>query len=177
MEKQKTYIQQISYDGSSYTKGSVVDIETEFGCIASDFPLLIGEEMKEVVAREWAGEDGRDVYMPPTPPMQHYDSKATFTFKGTDYTLRANITKFIRYITGRNSLAVGGMLAIYNAYTQNGRKDVHVSKIGSDLYYNETYDDEKVASIDVTFVVEDPVTEIEPVEVEGKVTDLKFVVE
>lgn len=175
MEIQKTYIQQIYYDGSSYTKGSVVDIEEEFGCIATDFPLLTGEEMKEVVAREWAGEDGRDVYMPAHPAMQHYDVTATFTFKGTEATLRDNISKFIRFVTGRNSGATGAMLAIYNAYTKNGRKDVHVTKIAPDMYYSESYDDEKAASIDITFTVEDPATDVRPVLTEGKVTDLQFV--
>lgn len=175
MEKQKTYIQQTCYDGSSYTKGPVVDIEVEFGCIATDFPLLTGEEMKEVVAREWAGEDGRDVYMPAHPAMQHYDVTATFTFKGTDDTLRENISKFIQYVTGRNSGAVGGMLAIYNAYTRNGRKDVHVTKIDPDMYYSEKYDDEKAASIDITFMVEDPATDVVPVLTGDVVTDLQFV--
>lgn len=175
MEKHKTYIQQIYYDGSSYTKGSVVDIETEFGCVATDFPLLAGEEMKEVVAREWAGEDGRDVYMPAHPAMQHYDVTATFAFKGAEDMLRDNISRFLRFVTGRNIGATGGMLAIYNTYTKDGRKDVHVTKIDPDMYYCEEYDDEKSATIDITFMVEDPATDVKPVLTEGKVTDLQFV--
>lgn len=173
MEKQKTYIQQTYYDGSSYTKGPVVDIEAEFGCVATDFPLLVGEDMVEVVSREWAGEDGRDVYMPVHPAMKSYDATATFMFKGTEDTLRTNISQFIKYVTGHNKDAVGAMLFIYNVYTQNGRKDVHVTKINPDMYYNEGYDDEKSASIEITFTIEDPSTDVVPVLVNNVVTDLR----
>ena len=75
---------------------------------------------------------------------------------------------------GRNDGAIGGRLAVYDEYTKLGRKDIHLTEVSEDIYYDVDYDDEQCAKFKIKLTVEDPSTDVLPVEVSGKVTDLNF---
>ena len=160
----KTYIQQLSYDGSNYTKGSIVDLLTAYKIICQDFPFKKNPEPKDLPTRDWAGADGLDVYVPDKIPMKSYDIDVTFLYVGTEQTIRTDISNFLDFICGRikanNSDTVkSGRLAIYNEYVGMGRKDVVVSEIDNEFYMTDC-DPDAVARINVKFTVYDPTTEV-----------------
>lgn len=169
----KTYVQQLCYDGEKYVKGTVVDLFEKFR-IYCDVPFKLFPETKELVTREWPGEDGRDVYIPKKIPLASYDMDVECMYKGDDKKMRDNIESFLKYMYGRNDGAIGGRLAVYDEYTKLGRKDIHLTEVSEDIYYDVDYDDEQCAKFKIKLTVEDPSTDVLPVEVSGKVTDLNF---
>ena len=161
----KTYIQQLSYDGTDYTKGSIVDLLTAYKIICQDFPFKKNPKPKDLPTRDWAGEDGLDVYIPDQIPMKSYDIEVTFLYVGTVANIRTDISNFLDFICGRikgnNSDTVkSGRLAIYNEYVGMGRKDVVVSDIDNEIYHATDCDPDAVAKFKVKFMVYDPTTEV-----------------
>ena len=161
----KTYIQQLSYDGTDYTKGSVVDLLTAYKIICQDFPFKKNPKPKDLPTRDWAGEDGLDVYVPDKIPMKSYDIDVTFLYVGTEQSIRTDISNFLDFICGRikadNSDTVkSGRLAIYNEYVGMGRKDVVVNEIDNEIYYVTDCDPDAVAKFKVKFTVYDPTTDV-----------------
>ena len=162
MTPYRTYIQQLSYDGTCYTKGSVVDILDSFNIVAQEFPFKKFPKAKDLPTRDWAGDDGLDVYVPQFLPIKEYEIEVTFLYKGTDETIRGDLSDFINFLYGRNAGSVGSRLAIYNEYTGIGRKDVVVSEIGDEVFDVSDYDPDAVGGFKVKFNVFDPVTDVEP---------------
>ena len=167
MEIFKTYIQQLSYDGTTYTKGSVVDLFKVYKIVCQDFPFKKNPKPKDLPTRDWAGEDGLDVYVPDNIPMKSYDVDVTFLYVGTEQNIRTDISNFIDFIYGRikgkNSDNVkSGRLSIYNEYVGMGRKDVVVSEIDNELFYCTDADPDAVAKFKVKFTVYDPTTDVTP---------------
>lgn len=177
MAVSKTYIQQLSYNGLTYTKGRVADLLSEFGIACREFPFVKNPEPKDLPTQDWAGEDGLDIYIPQGAPIpvKHYDLEAEFLYKGTEVTMQHDINAFLDFLYGRNDGSVGARLAIYNEYTRTGRKDVVVAQVDTDAYYCEDWDPDAVAAFKIKFTVYDPVTEVVPVfGQDGSVTDLNF---
>lgn len=183
MEIFKTYIQQLSYDGTTYTKGSVVDLLKTYKIICQDFPFKKNPKPKDLPTRDWAGADGLDVYVPDDIPMKSYDIDVTFLYVGTKADIRTDISNFIDFLYGRikadNSDTVkSGRLAIYNEYVGMGRKDVVVSDIDNELLYCYDTDPDAVAKFKVKFTVYDPTTAVTPTtgvyDGETVVTQLNF---
>lgn len=173
-----TYVMQLSFDGTAYTKSSVVDLLETYNIICQDFPFAKNPKPKELPTRDWAGDDGLDVYVPTTLPVKHYDVDVEFLYVGTEANIRSDISSFIDYLYGRNSGAVGSRLAIYNEYTGIGRKDVVVSEVNNEIFYLTDSDPDAIAKFKVKFTVFDPVTDVTPVTgtYDGvtKVTDLNL---
>ena len=175
-----TYMQQLSFDGMEYTKGAVVDLLQTFKIVAQEFPFKRNPKAKDLPTRDWAGEDGLDAYIPTELPAKAYDIEVTFLYKGTEQTIRTDLTNFINYLYGRNTGAVGSRLAIYNNHTGIGRKDVAVSEIDDDTFYLTPDDPDAVAKFKVKFMVYDPTTEVTPTTTTNQttgvttVTDLTF---
>ncbi len=183
MEIFKTYIQQLSFDGITYSKGSVVDLLKSYNIICQDFPFKKNPKPKDLPTRDWAGEDGLDVYIPDKIPMKSYDMDVTFLYVGDEEHIRTDISDFIDFICGRikggNSDTVkSGRLAIYNEYVGMGRKDVVVSDIDNEIFYCTDADPDAVAQFKVKFTVYDPTTDITPVfgtyDGENRCTQLNF---
>ena len=178
MQVYNTYIQQLNFDGITYNKGVVKDLSDAFNIVSEDFPFKKNPQPKDIPTRDWAGEDGLDVYVPKHLPVKSYDIEVTFLYKGTEDTIREDLTNFIDFLYGRNANAVGSRLAIYNEHTKIGRKDVVVAEIDDELFYLTQYDPDAMARFKVKFTVYDPTTEVEPVyqNVGGKttVTNLNF---
>lgn len=180
MEEIRTYIQQIKFNGLSYTKGSVVDLLSAFNIVAQEFPFMEYPKTKELPERDWAGEHGKDVYVPDgTLPMDAYEIEVTFLYKGTVEDMRDDISNFIKYITGAakgksTDTVQSGRLSIYHERTGVGRKDVVVKEINNEFFYLTEYDDDGVATLKVKFKVYDPVTDVSPVRNEQTVSNLNF---
>lgn len=157
-----TYVQQLSYDGLQYTKGSVVDLLSDYHIVAQEFPFAKNPKTKDLPTRDWAGDDGLDVYVPKEMPVKHYDIEVAFLYTGTEETIRGDISAFIDFLYGRNDGAVGSRLAIYNEHTGIGRKDVVVSEVDNEIFYLTDEDPDAVAKFKVKFTVYDPTTEVTP---------------
>ena len=161
----KTYIQQLSYNGTDYTKGSVVDLLAAYKIICQDFPFKKNPKPKDLPTRDWAGEDGLDVYVPDKIPMKSYDIDVTFLYVGTEQSIRTDISNFLDFICGRvkgdvSDEVKSGRLAIYNEYVGMGRKDVVVNEIDNEIYYVTDCDPDAVAKFKVKFTVYDPTTDV-----------------
>ena len=179
MTIKKVYIQQLNFNGTSYTKGPVVDLLSAFKIAVKEFPFKLYPEAKDLATRDWAGEDGRDVYVPAKIPIKNYDIEVEFLYKGTESSMSQDVSNFINFIYGRNANANGGRLAIYDEYTKIGRKDIHALSVDNDVYVYGDNDPDAVASFKVKFSVEDPTTDVAPVFATGAgglsiVSDLNF---
>lgn len=162
MVSYNTYVQQISFDGLEYTKGSVVDLLSEFNIVCQEFPFKKNPKPKDLPTRDWAGEDGLDVYIPKQLPVKHYDIEVNFLYKGTEATMRTDLNNFLDFLYGRNDGAVGSRLAIYNEYTGIGRKDIVVAEVENEIYYLTDSDVDAVAKFKIKFTVYDPTTDVTP---------------
>ena len=175
----KTYIQQLHFNGITYTQGSVVELLNKFKVVAMDFPFKKNPKPKDLPTRDWAGSDGLDVYVPDQIPMNSYDIDVTFLYVGTDGTIRTDLINFIDFLYGRskadsNDTVQSGRLAVYNEYTGIGRKDVVVSEIDNEVFDADASDPDAVAKFKVKFTVYDPTTDVSVIESQGTVTGLNF---
>lgn len=172
----KTFIQQTKYDGSSYTKGSVVDILDTYniGCI--DFPFNMAPKTQKLPEREWPGEDGKDIFIRDGGlPLEDYDIDVEFCYKGTVDKIGTDISSFLDYIRGRNAGAVGGRLVIYDEHAGFGRKDVVVDEVDPQMYSADASDPDALFDFKVKFHVYDPSTGVTPTRNStGKVTGFNF---
>lgn len=174
----KTYIQQIRFNGTTYTKGSIVDLLSRYNIVCQEFPFKKNPKPKDLPSRDWAGEDGLDVYVPAGAlPMKAYDIEVTFLYVGTEQTIRTDITDFLDFLCGRikgdsRDSVQSGRLAIYDEHVGFGRKDVVVSEIDNELFYCSEYDKDTVAKFKVKFSVNDPVTDVTIQKTSGNVTNL-----
>ena len=162
-----TYIQQISYNGLAYDKGTVVDLLKTFNIICKDFPFKKNPKPKDLPTRDWAGSDGLDVYVPPILPMKEYDIETSFLYVGTEKTIRTDLSNFIDFIYGRTKgkdtdSVQSGRLSVYNEYIGMGRKDVVVSEVENELFSCSDEDPDAIAKMKVVFTVYDPTTDVTP---------------
>ena len=157
-----TYIQQLDFNGTTYTKGGVVDLLETYKIICQEFPFNKNPKPKELPTRDWAGEDGVDVYVPTKIPVKHYDIEVEFLYVGTEDAIREDLTGFIDFLYGRQEGATGGRLAIYNEHTGIGRKDVVIAEVKNELFYLTESDDDAIAKFKVKFTVYDPTTDVTP---------------
>ena len=176
----KTYIQQIKFDGITYTKGSVVDILSTYKVMCQEYPFKRNTKPKALPSRDWAGEDGLDIYIPDGDlPMSAYDIEVTFLYVGTEATISNDLKNFLDFLCGRKKAqnannVKSGRLAIFNEYVNMGRKDVVVSEIDNEIYYCSDNDKDAVAKFKVKFTVNDPTTEVTKGVTGGVVTTLNF---
>lgn len=177
----KTYIQQLSYNGTSYSSGSVVDLYEKYHIVCQDFPFKKNPSPKDLPTRDWAGAHGLDVYIPDVIPMKEYEIEVTFLYVGTKANIRSDVSGFIDFIYGRvkgksTDTVKSGRLAIYDEYVAMGRKDVVVSEVNNELYWATDADPDAIAQFKVKFKVYDPVTEVTATVASGQtaVTNLSF---
>ena len=194
----RTYIQQLVYNGLTYTSGSVISLYDDFRIVAEDFPFKKNPKAKELPVRDWAGGDGVDIYVPAVIPMKEYEIEVLFLYvrnisdnggnvegetpeQTRNRLMRTDINDFIDFICGRkkgksSDSVQGGRLAVYDEYVGMGRKDVIVSEIDNELYFISDADSDVVAQFKVKFKVNDPTTEVTPYIASGQsvVSNLNF---
>ena len=160
------YIQQTHFDGQSYTKGSVVDTYSEFGC----------------ACKEFARDDGLEVYVPDVARLKEFDVDAEFIIVGdasmSDEAGTSDAQRrrrsFLQFLYGRNAGAVGSRLAIFDAHSNLGYKDVTVKKVSPVESHRQEYGNVALYVFRVTFSVYDPVTEVTPLFNNGVITSLDW---
>lgn len=157
----KFLIQQQTYNGTTYTNvGNVVDTMSSFNVVCKEFPFKVLPEAKEPPKRDWADEDGEDVFFSAGAiKAKAYDVEATFLYAGTKAQMPTDLKNFIKFINGRNT---GGSqcLKIYDEYTKTGRQGVYVQQVSDDLYYFNDSSVDAIAMFKVKFRVTDPVTDV-----------------
>jgi hypothetical protein len=158
----RTFIQQLEYNGTSYTKGSVVDMYDEFGMGVEVFPFKDKPEAKAVASRDWPDEHGLDTYIPSGGLyIKDYDLDVDIICYGSLSDLHNRISRFFDFINGENTNG-SPRLAIYDEHVSQGRKDVRYVKNENTLWHHIDGESEKIAEFKVTFHVDDPHTEVTP---------------
>ena len=170
---------QTSYNGSTYTKGTLVDVWTTFNVICADTPFKYYPEAKPLATKDWVGQDGLEVYIPPQTRLKDYDWEMTFLYVGIRSNMRTNVTNFIKFLQGRHpgvdNAAVGSRLAMYEDYTQTGRKDIAFAGVEFDEWWDSPYEDsQSIASFKVKFHLYDPVTNATPTTTQNVITGLTW---
>ena len=163
----KFLIQQQTYNGSQYTNvGNVVDTQEMFRVACQDFPFKKLPEIKELPKHDWYDENGDDVYIPIDGyKFKAYDVEATFLYFGTEQTMQNDISNFIEFIYGRidssgSRISSGIVLAVYDEYTQIGRRGVVVTEVNNTLYFDVDFDPDAIAQFKIKFRITDPNTDI-----------------
>lgn len=175
----RTYIQPLLFDGRTYTQGNVVDLLNTYKVACQEFPFKKFPKPKDLPSRDWSGDDGLDVYVPSTLPMKEYDMEVTFIYVGTELSIRADLSNFIDFLYGRNTVASGvvrgARLAVYDEHVGMGRKDVVVSEVENTLFHLVPgFDSDAIAQFKVKFTVYDPVTPVTANYTNGVCTSLSF---
>ena len=180
MTPHRLYMLQANYTGLVYQKDNLIDTYAKFRVVCSEFPFKMFPETKEVVSKNWRGLHGGDAYIPAVNKIKDYDVDVDFLYSGTHANMRTDLENFAKYINGMTGdgvqPALSARLAIYDEYTQTGRKDVRAVNIEFKEYWDiPTFDTESIASFKVRFHIYDPVTPVTPVySQQGALTDLTW---
>jgi hypothetical protein len=160
-EYKKFLIQQQTFDGSTYTNvGDVVDTQAIYNVVCQDCPFKHLPEIKELAKRDWNDEDGEDVYIPSDGlKFKAYDMEVKFLYVGTKGDMSQDIKGFIDFLYGKNTNG-SPLMAIYDDYTQIGRRGVYVKSVSNDLLSYSDISSDVIAQFKVSFRVTDPVTPI-----------------
>lgn len=141
----------------------------EWNVVCREIPFMLFPEPKSNTTRDWLGEDGLDVYSPKVQKLKDYDIDVEFIVKASESTvsddaattaMAQNVRDFIKFLYGRDTNAVGSLLAIYDAYTMIGRKDVKVKSVSPDAYFRRDGGNDGIITFKVSFTVYDPATEV-----------------
>ena len=162
----KLYIMQTSFNGMTYTKGTPIDTLAKFGVVVRDIPFKLYSDTKEVVTKNWKGSHGLDAYIPNENKVKDYDIEVQCLYVGTHQDMRTNIEAFLKFLNGKavtGITATGARLAIYDEYTQIGRKDVKYMTSDFGTWWDlPDYDTDAIADFKVILHVYDPMTDVSP---------------
>lgn len=176
MSSYHTYIQQYSYDGTTYKKGKLIDTIADYniGCVS--FPFDLAAKTKKIPSRDWNDEDGGDPFIPPMGLLlDSYELEVEFFYKGAVDKIASDMQNFLDFIRGRNKGAVGAYLMVYDEHAQYGRKGVVVNEVEPDMFQADDSDPDAMFDFKVKFQVYDPATQVTPSkDSNGKVTELTF---
>ena len=103
-------------EGDSATK----DLYADFSVKTTSVPMFVPLETKEFPSRDWADEDGEDVYFPETAKLKAYDTEVSVVYHGSQGTFQAKQEALFNYFrTG------GTELNIFSPYSQTGCKGAY----------------------------------------------------
>lgn len=168
MTPYKFYIQQCTYNGSSYTQGTVRESYADWGIVCSKCVFRHYGDPKDVSSRNWLDEHGEDVYIPANVKLKKFDAEYTFLCNGSELDVKTKVKEFHRYLMGMpwhdaqyNTVSSeGSRLIIYDTYNSVGWKDVRLKTFSADALVMDNGDDEVVLEFKVVFEVNDPYTTI-----------------
>lgn len=149
----------------------VKNIIDDFDMQCADIPFRLIPEVKPLTERNWAGEDGKDVYVPKKLSVSAYTMKIKLCCKGEKYSANDKIQKLLEYLTGSDGSGV--YMKLYCDYTKIGRQDVRFTKMPDEavLVRDDMNGDILVFTVEVS--VDDPVTSIAPAtDATGNITKL-----
>lgn len=136
----------------------VMETIADFRMYCMDIPFTMAGKSKALTERSWAGEDGKDVYVPQTLPMESYAMKVRFGFKGDKFSANNILKKLLDYLCGKDGNGV--YMKMYCDYTQIGRQHVRFDSISDDANLIRNGSDGDILIVTVTFIVDDPTTDI-----------------
>ena len=136
----------------------VMETIADFRMYCMGIPFTMAGKSKALTERSWAGEDGKDVYVPQTLPMESYAMKVRFGFKGDKFSANNILKKLLDYLCGKDGKGV--YLKMYCDYTQIGRQHVRFDSISDDANLIRNGSDGDILIVTVTFIVDDPTTDI-----------------
>ena len=133
-------------EGSSAT----TDLYIDFGVKTTGVPLFVPRETKELPSRDWADEDGEDVYFPETARLKPYDAEIGAIYKGAQGSFPAKQEALYKYFsTG------GTELNIYAPYSQTGCKGAYFQGFGDFNFSSDSVQGD-VAEFSLKFRVTKP---------------------
>jgi len=164
MALKKLYIQQISYDGSSYTKGRIINT-ADYNIGISSIPFKYLPDFKECTKRDWGGIHGVDVYVPKERKLKEYTTEIEFVYRGTHENARAEIREFLDFFRHKASDGTikEARFAMYDECTKIGRKDVicNTNFNNVDVFVVDDNNADAVIKFKLKFDVCDPNTDAE----------------
>ena len=139
--------------GSNYP---VCESVNTWGVWCKDIPFKIFDKAKAPAKRSWYDEHGDDEFIPSDGLyMEAYTIKVEFGCKKMTSVsdVRNNVGAFLKY------LQESGMMKMYSSYTRIGRQNVRFDSISDNAKW-KTDEEGEFLIFDVTFKVNDPVTDI-----------------
>ena len=131
-----------------------------WGIFCKDIPFKLFDKVKAPAKRSWFDEHGDDEYIPASGLfLDAYTMKVEFACKkGTDSMasvndVRTNVANFLTY------LRQSGLLKLYSSHTKIGRQNVRLDSVSDNAKWISD-DNAEFLIFDVTFKVDDPVTDI-----------------
>lgn len=158
MAYKKFLIQQQTFNGTEYTNvGNVVDTLATYKVVCQECPFKTLPEIKELAKRDWYDESGEDVYIPTDGfKFKAYDMEVKFLYVGTEADMASDLKGFIDFLYGRNANGAP-LLAIYDEYTQTGRRGVYVASVDNELIAYDDANEGVIGQFKVKFHITDPV--------------------
>ena len=146
----------------------VCESVSTWGIWCKDIPFKLMEKVKEPAKRSWFDEHGDDEYIPAGGLYADaYTMKVEFGCKKTSTStgVRERVGTFLSY------LRTSGMLKMYSSYTRIGRQDVRFDSVSDSAKWESdvtvttsgnttTYTGDEFLIFEVTFKVNDPVTDV-----------------
>lgn len=149
------FLQRMGTDANSAPYPVCESVAT-WGVWCKDIPFKILDKVKAPAKRTWNDEHGDDEYVPSTGLyVEAYTMKVEFGCKkmaGVS-SVRSSVGTFLTY------LRESGMMKMYSSYTGIGRKDVRLESVGDSAKW-KSEDGQEFLIFDVTFKVNDPVTDV-----------------
>lgn len=142
----------------------------EWGIYCKDIPFKMVAEAKSLTERDWADEQGKDVYVPEKLMMKGYEMTITLCCKGDKFSANTALNALIEYMTGADGNGV--YMKMYCDYTKIGRRHIRFLSLedNAELVRNDEDGDILVFSIKVS--VDDPVTVVTPQYTNNEITGL-----
>lgn len=129
-----------------------------FGMYCMSIPMSVGDGIKALSERSWAGEDGLDTYVPGRLSLEAYTIKIKFGFKGAKYGANPKLKEFVDYLTGADGSGV--YMKLYCDYTGIGRRHVRLTKLPGEADLVRNGDEGDILVAEFEFKADDPVTSI-----------------
>ena len=178
MNPHRLYIEQTSFDGSTYTRGKATDTYATWNVVCSKSVFRNYGDPKDVATRSWLDEYGDDVYIPADVKLKKFDAEFTFLCNGTEADVKYNVRNFQLFLLGKEChykrwderfqqyveaavAPVGARLVMFDTYNSIGWKDVRCKSFSADTIVMDNSDNEIVIEFKVVFEVNDPWTAVE----------------
>lgn len=155
MKEYSLYIQKASATSAKNT----VD---EWSVAVTESCTTIDGGFRDFTSREWADEDGEDVYIPASPKLSAYDAEWKFCYKGNSQTAYSKLVEMRDYLSS-------GLLSIYDPYISRGFAGAYIKEFGNPEYWRQNGQD--ILKFSIKFRITKPKTKITATEAEdGTVT-------
>ena len=129
-----------------------------FGMYCMSIPMSVGDGIKALSERSWAGEDVLYSCVPGRLSLEAYTIKIKFGYKGAKYGANPKLKEFVDYLTGADGSGV--YMKLYCDYTGIGRRHVRLTKLPGEAELVRNGDEGDILVAEFEFKADDPVTSI-----------------